>query len=47
MAAVVEQVKTTELRSATAGRNPWALAWSYKKIKNYGQKNIENREKWK
>ena len=27
MAAVVEQVQTTELRSASAGRNPWALAW--------------------
>jgi peptide/nickel transport system permease protein len=27
MAAVAEQVKTTELRPATAGRNPWALAW--------------------
>jgi peptide/nickel transport system permease protein len=27
MAAVVEQVQTTELRPASAGRNPWALAW--------------------
>jgi peptide/nickel transport system permease protein len=27
MAAVVEQARTPELRSATAGRNPWALAW--------------------
>jgi len=27
MAAVVEQVSTTELRPAVAGRNPWALAW--------------------
>ncbi len=27
MAAVVEQVQTTELRPAAAGRNPWALAW--------------------
>lgn len=27
MAAVVEQPRTTELRAATAGRNPWALAW--------------------
>jgi len=27
MAALVEQVSTTELRPAVAGRNPWALAW--------------------
>jgi peptide/nickel transport system permease protein len=27
MAAVIEQVQTTELRSAIAGRSPWALAW--------------------
>ena len=27
MAAVAEQARTTELRPATAGRNPWALAW--------------------
>ena len=27
MAALVEQVQTTELRSAAAGRSPWALAW--------------------
>jgi peptide/nickel transport system permease protein len=27
MAAVAEQVRTTELRPVTAGRNPWALAW--------------------
>ena len=27
MAAVVEQVTSTELRPALAGRNPWALAW--------------------
>jgi peptide/nickel transport system permease protein len=27
MAAVVEQVRSTELRPAAAGRNPWALAW--------------------
>jgi peptide/nickel transport system permease protein len=27
MAAIVEQVSSTELRSAVAGRNPWALAW--------------------
>src|ERR1700722_8935948 len=27
MAAVVEQPRTTALRPATAGRNPWALAW--------------------
>ena len=27
MAAVVEQVTSTELRPAVAGRNPWALAW--------------------
>ncbi len=27
MAAIAEQVSTTELRPAVAGRNPWALAW--------------------
>ena len=27
MAAIAEQAASTELRSATAGRNPWALAW--------------------
>ncbi len=27
MAVVAEQASTTELRSASAGRNPWALAW--------------------
>ena len=27
MAAVAEQVTSTELRPAVAGRNPWALAW--------------------
>ncbi len=27
MAAVAEQVTSTELRSAAAGRSPWALAW--------------------
>ncbi len=27
MAAIAEQVSTTELRPAAAGRNPWALAW--------------------
>ena len=27
MAALVEQVQPTELRSAIAGRSPWALAW--------------------
>ncbi len=27
MAALIEQVQTSELRSAAAGRSPWALAW--------------------
>jgi peptide/nickel transport system permease protein len=35
MAAVVEQVKTTELRSAAAGRNPWALAWRRLRTNRY------------